>query len=244
LGADHRDRRDRDDPGQPPFGLDVDAGAAKTIKVWFGDQIRNGTTATSLSIEKGFLDQTTPTYIVNTGMQVNQFSLSMQSRQKITGSFAFMGMGGSQSTTTLDASPDAATTGAILAAQCACRARRGSGVTLGSPNWARQLDFQIANNLRAIEAVDSSSPGRHQPGECTVTGRVSVLFRRQCDAGEDLRRHADLDQRPGRAEQPGADLRLPVGDAHERRAGRERKKPGRGAGRAFSATLDPVTGVQ
>jgi hypothetical protein len=159
-----------------PSGWTTDAGAAKTIKVWFGDQIRNGTTATSLSIEKGFLDQTTPTYIVNTGMQVNQFSLSLQSRQTIKGSFAFMGMGGSQSTTTLDASPDAATTGAILAGNAHVGRVAEAGVTLGSPNWARQLDMQISNSLRAIEAVDSSSPVGINPGECAVTGRVQFYF--------------------------------------------------------------------
>jgi hypothetical protein len=159
-----------------PSGWSVDAGAAKTLKVWISDQIRNGTTVTSLSIEKGFLDQTTPVYIVNTGMQVNQLSLSMQSGQKITGSFAFMGMSGSESTTTLDASPDAATTGAILAANAHVGRLAQAGVALGSPNWGRQFDFQIANNLRAIEAIDSSSPVGINAGECAVTGRLVNYF--------------------------------------------------------------------
>jgi hypothetical protein len=94
----------------------------------------------------------------------------------IKGSFAFMGMGGSQSTTTLDASPDAATTGAILAGNAHVGRVAEAGVTLGSPNWARQLDMQISNSLRAIEAVDSSSPVGINPGECAVTGRVQFYF--------------------------------------------------------------------
>jgi hypothetical protein len=159
-----------------PTGWTTDAGAGKTLNVYFGDQIKNGTTATSLSIEKGFLDQTTPTYIVNTGMQVDQLALSIQSRQKITGSVAFKGMGGSQSTVTLDAVPDAATTGAVMAANANVGRVAEAGSTLTSPNWARQLDLQIANNLRTIEAVDSSSPVGIAAGECTVSGRITAYF--------------------------------------------------------------------
>lgn len=159
-----------------PTGWTTDVGTGKTIKVWFGDQIKNGTTATSLSIEKGFLDLTTPVYIVNTGMQVNTFSVSMQSRNKITGSFAFMGMGGSEGTVALDASPDAATTGLVMASNANVGRVAENGSTLTSPNWASQLDIQIANNLRTIEAVDTASPVGINPGQCTVTGRLVSYF--------------------------------------------------------------------
>jgi hypothetical protein len=159
-----------------PSGWTTDAGTSKTIKVWFGDQIKNGTTQTGLSIEKGFMGQTSPTYIVNTGMVVDALEMTMTSKQKITGSATFTGMGGSESTTSLDASPDAATTGLIMASNANVGRLAENGSTLTSPNWARELTFSIANNLRTIESIDQASPVDVREGECTVTGKISTYF--------------------------------------------------------------------
>ncbi len=159
-----------------PSGWTTDSGTSKTIKVWFGDVITNGTTQTSLSIEKGFLDQTTPTYIVSTGMVVDSYDLTITSKQKITGSVAFTGMGGSQSTTALDASVDAAPTGQVMAANANVGRLADGGSQLVSPNWARELKFSIKNNNRQLEAVDSLSPVGINSGECTVTGTIDTYF--------------------------------------------------------------------
>jgi hypothetical protein len=70
-----------------PSGWAVDNGSGKTIKVWFGDYINNGTTQTSLTVERGFLDQTTPTYIVNTGMVVQSYDVTLtRSRSSLASS--------------------------------------------------------------------------------------------------------------------------------------------------------------
>lgn len=159
-----------------PVGWGVDSGAAKTIKVWFGDQIKNGTTSTSVSIERGFLGQTVPTYIVNTGMQVDQFSATIASKAKIVGVAQFVGMGGGESTTTLDAVPDAATTNLVMAANANVGRLGVNGSALVGPNWSKEISFSINNNLRTIEAVDSSSPVAVREGECTVTGKMSTYF--------------------------------------------------------------------
>lgn len=159
-----------------PVGWTTDAGTGKTIKVWFGDQIRNGTTQTNFSIEKGFLGQTVPTYIVNTGMVVNTLDHALTSRDKITGSANFVGMGGSQSTTALDASPDAATTGQVMAANANVGRLGENGAQVTSPNWARELTFQINNNLQTQESVDQASPVGVVAFECTVTGKISTYF--------------------------------------------------------------------
>lgn len=159
-----------------PSGWTTDSGTGKTIKVWVGDVIKNGTTATSLTIERGFLAQTTPTYIVNTGMQVGSFNVALTNRATIKGSATFSGMGGSQSTTALDASPDAETTDPIMAANVNTTRLTEAGSALSGPNWCRSLDFTINNNLRMIEAIDSSSPVGIQPGECTVTGKFECYF--------------------------------------------------------------------
>lgn len=159
-----------------PTGWTTDAGTGKTIKVWFGDQIRNGTTQTNLSIERGFIGQTVPTYIVSTGMVVGTLDLSLTSRAKITGVANFTGMGGSQSTVALDASPDAATTGLVMAANANVGRVGEAGAQLTSPNWARELTMQINNNLRTLESIDQSAPVGVLPGECTVSGKLSSYF--------------------------------------------------------------------
>jgi hypothetical protein len=159
-----------------PVGWATDAGTGKTIKVWFGDQIKNGTTQTSHSIERGFLGQTTPTYIVNTGMVVGTMSTTITSKAKITGSFAFTGMGGSESTTSLDAVPDAITTGLVMAANANVGRLGVNGSALVGPNWSKEISFTVDNNLRTIEAVDSTSPVAVREGECKVTGKMSTYF--------------------------------------------------------------------
>lgn len=159
-----------------PTGWATDTAAGKTIKVWFGDTIKNGVTATAMTIEKGFLGQAIPVYITNTGMQVGEFSITATSRQKITGSASFIGMGGGKSTTPLDASPDAETTNAVMAANAHVGRLYENGLRLGSPNWAQELSFTINNNLRTNESIDESSPVAVRDGECTVTGRVNTYF--------------------------------------------------------------------
>lgn len=159
-----------------PSGWGVDAGTSKTIAVYFGDYIQNGTTQTSLSIERGFLDQTTPTYIVNTGMVVNTYDLTLTSKAVITGAVNFLGMGGSQGTVALDASIDATQTGQSMAANANVGRVAEAGSTLTSPNWAHSLKFQINNNNRQLEAVDSTAPVGINSGECTVTGTIETYF--------------------------------------------------------------------
>lgn len=159
-----------------PSGWTTETGTGLTVKFWFGDYIKNGTTQTSLTTEKAYLGQSSPVYMVNTGQVVNQLDVSITSRQTIKAGVSFMGMGGSESTTALDASPDAATTGAIMAANANCGRLAENGSALTSPNWARSFTFQVNNNLRSIEDVTSQSPVAVREGECTVTGRVETYF--------------------------------------------------------------------
>lgn len=159
-----------------PTGWTTDAGAGKTIRVFFGDHIKNGVTQVTMTKEIGFMDQTSPTYITNTGMTVNTNDISVTARQVITSTIAWTGQGGGASNTSLDNSPDAATTGRVMAAHANVGRISEAGTTLIGPNWARALTFQINNNQRTIEDIGSSSPVAVNPGECTVTGRIETYF--------------------------------------------------------------------
>jgi hypothetical protein len=159
-----------------PTGWGVDAGTGKTIRVFFGDQIRNGVARQSLTIERGFLGQTVPTYIVNRGMHVDSMQISLASKDKIKGAVSFSGMGGGASTTALDASPDAETTSPIFAANPNFARLAEGGTTVVGPNFIRSTEISINNNLRMIENLGSISPVDIIPGECTVTGKSDFYF--------------------------------------------------------------------
>lgn len=159
-----------------PVGWATDDGTGKTLKVWFGDQIKNGTTTTSHTIERGFLGQSTPTYIVNTGMHVNTMQVTIASKDKVKGTFDFLGMGGSQGTTSLDSSPDAETTFPVMSANADSQRFSEAGSTVSGPNWTRSIDFTLNNNNRTAESIGSVSPVDVGVGGCTVTGKANVYF--------------------------------------------------------------------
>lgn len=159
-----------------PAGWGVDAAAGKTIWVFFGDYINNGITQTGQSIERGFMDQAVPTYIVNKGMVVDTYDVAITSKQKLQIGVAYLGMDGAQSTVALDAAIDAATTGLAMAANVNVGRIGEGGAQLTSPNWIKELKFQINNNNRQLDAADNSAPVGVNPGECTVTGSLSAYF--------------------------------------------------------------------
>lgn len=159
-----------------PTGWTTDAGTGKTIKVWFGDYIKNGTTKTGMSIEFGYLGQTTPTYVLAAGQIPNTMEFNITSRDKIKGSVAFNGMSGVLSTTAQDASPDAATTNVVMAANANVSRMSEGGAQLTSPNCAREFTLSINNNLRKLECVDDDAPIGINEGEFSVTGRVNGYY--------------------------------------------------------------------
>lgn len=163
-----------------PSGWTTDAGTGKTLKVWFGDQIKNGTTQIGQTIEKGFLGQTTPTYIKQPGMVVSKYSMDWTAKQKITGAVSYLGMtGAAQGTTALDASPDDApslTTYAVMACSAHVGRIAEAGSTLASPNFVRALQFSIDNSLTPIEAVDSVGAAGINSHSRSVTGSISTYF--------------------------------------------------------------------
>jgi hypothetical protein len=159
-----------------PAAWTTDAGTGKFITCWFGDEIKNGILPSSVTIERGFLGQTVPTYIVNTGMEVGTLVTTITSKANITGVATFVGMGGGESTATLSGTPDAATTNLIMAANANVGRLGVNGSQLVGPNWAQSVTFSIANNLRTIESVDSTTPVAVREGECTVTGDMNTYF--------------------------------------------------------------------
>ncbi|AWK90348.1 phage tail tube protein [Azospirillum thermophilum] len=169
---------------RPAAGWAVDAGAGKTIRLWFGDTIRNGVAIRSVSLERGYMGQTTPTYIVQAGMRVNTLEFGGAAKKPATGSVSFMGMGGGSGTVSLDDTPDEAPDMAaypVMAFSANCGRIGVGGSALGRPDWARSIKFTINNNLRARDALsdgDAFSPGPVEiaDGSCDVAVELDTFF--------------------------------------------------------------------
>lgn len=159
-----------------PVGWAADAGTSKTIRIYTGDIIKNGTTRNTLSIERSFLGQATPTHILHLGMTASRLSGSLLPRRAFTNSVEFMGLDTTQGTvangTTYSAAPEETVmNGSVSVARIA-----EAAAAVSSPNWARRLDFTIDNNLRMIESLGEDNYVDVGDGECAVSGTMETYF--------------------------------------------------------------------
>jgi hypothetical protein len=159
-----------------PTGWTTDAGATKTINVYFGDLIRNGVTPVSVAIERGFLDQPVPTYIYQKGFSVDKLNLSLASDAGITGSADLIGMSGAQGTVANGTSYDAATTAPVLTSNASVGRIAEAGVGISSPNWVKSMAFTMMNNVRAPSAVGNVGAVSLGFGEIAITGTLETYF--------------------------------------------------------------------
>lgn len=162
-----------------PTGWTTDAGTGKTLKVWFGDQLKNGVDTIGQTLERGFLSQSVPTYLISRGMVAGQGEFRFESEQIATWSITFQGLTGESTTTALDASPDAATTNAIMAAAVNVGRIAENGAVIGGPNYIRSVTLTINNNLRNIGGIRSDGlvgPEDIGKGSADVTAQMETYF--------------------------------------------------------------------
>ncbi len=159
-----------------PTGWTADVGTGKTIRVFFGDMIKNGVTTLPLAIERGFMGQAVPTYILQRGMEAGQGSLGATRGEKITGSFSFMGISGQQSIASVDATPDAATTNAIMSANVNVGRIYESGAVIPAPNYVQSMQLQWNNNQREQGGVGYVGLTGVGVGEFSVTATLETRF--------------------------------------------------------------------
>lgn len=159
-----------------PSGWTTDSGTGKLLRVFFGDYIRNGVTRNSFTIERGFMDQATPTYIAQKGMVVGQMDLNIESGKVVDGTFTFNGMQGTASTTSLDSSPDAASTNTVMTANASVGRISENGAVVAAPNYVKKLSLTINNNLRMLDAVGTVGYIDVAAGENAVSGTIDTYF--------------------------------------------------------------------
>ena len=157
----------------------ADNGAGKTIRVFFGDQLRNGTTKRFGTIERGFMGQATPTYVKQSGMMVDQFQINLESGAVVKATYTFKGLNGASDNTTLDSTPDAATTNGVMSAAVHVGRISDGGSAVTGPNFNKSLQINLNNNAREVMAIRSDGkvgPVDINLGECSVQVQANTYF--------------------------------------------------------------------
>lgn len=133
----------------------------------------NGVTRQSFQMETKF---TAASFMSYAGMQVDQCTLTMTSRQIVTVQFTFLGKLGAVAGATIDSGGSVADvgTGLILTASTNVANLTVGGVAMGS---AKTLTLTINNNVRNNDVIASVSPTDQGIGSFAVTGKMDAYFR-------------------------------------------------------------------
>lgn len=160
-----------------PSGWNTDNGASKTIRVFFGDRLRNGATEYAATIEKGFLAHSPVNYIVFDGVRMGGMTLNVRPGQQATVAYTTMGRTARAATTTpVDASISAAPTGAIMNAVTDVAGLALGGTLVTGPNFIQEFGFDLQNNLLRGSAVGVLGAAVVAPGKLKISGNLTTYF--------------------------------------------------------------------
>ncbi len=160
-----------------PTGWAADAGTGKTVWIWFGDTVINGTTLWTSTIERSFSDQATPTYEYYTGSAVDKLSLSLSAGQIITGAASMVAQSAQYLTSRVSGATDvAAPTYPILNATSNFGRIGLGGATLSGPDYIMSATVEIANNITPDMALGTLGAVGLNDGDFNVTGSLNAYF--------------------------------------------------------------------
>jgi len=159
-----------------PTGWTTDAGSGKTLQVWVGDYIRQGSQKLSNFYETAPLSQDTPQYSLYKGMMCNSLSLNLESSAIVTGSIDFLGFSEEISTSSVDGTAPAAPTADVMTAAVNTGRVYEAGAAIAGANYNRSISFSINNNLREQPHLFRDTIGGIGIGTRNVTGSLMTYF--------------------------------------------------------------------
>lgn len=163
--------------GIVPAGWAADTGTGKTIEVYTGDFLVNGTTKRSNTIERQYLDHSPVTYEYLRGQVLDKFSINAPAQQIATCTMSYVGADAVTQTTRFAGATDvAAPTGDVLNTSSNVGRIGFGGTTITGPNYVMSATIEVNNNLRRQNAIGSIGAVGIGVGELSVTGTLETYF--------------------------------------------------------------------
>ncbi len=156
----------------------ADVGTGKTIRLYFGDSIRNGVALYSYRVEQQLELDAGTRYAYFRGMEVNSMAFNGDTRAIIQVTLNLMGSDSTGYSPTRDAgaATGASANGTVLDSSNAVPFLLEGGSTVTAPNYVSSFSFSLENNLRAKTAVGSPGAISIGQGRASFTGNLNTYF--------------------------------------------------------------------
>jgi hypothetical protein len=153
-----------------PSGWVADAGTAKTLIVFAGDTLRNGSTKRSNTFERQYNDHSPATYEYISGMTLNQMTLALTAQGILGVTKSYLGKITAVGTArAAGASDTAAPDSEVMNTYQDVADLNIDGASIVGPNFVMNFSIVINNNLRQQNAIGSLGPVGIGNGEFNVT---------------------------------------------------------------------------
>jgi hypothetical protein len=160
-----------------PSGWTTDAGTGKTLQIFTGDFLKNGTTVRSFTLERQQQDITVPSFEYFPGSQLDKWSLDFKAASILAGSFAFIGTTGSVLTTRLAGATDiAAPTFSVLNTSSNVGRMAVGGTLVAGPSFFQDIGLDLANNLAGQKAIGTLGSVGIRNGSLSLSGKINAYF--------------------------------------------------------------------
>jgi len=159
----------------------ADTGTTKTIRVYFGDTIRNGITQFTYRFEKQYALGTAGEnirYSYFSGQQPSSMSVSGETRGILTETMTLLGANGTAPSPTRDsgASTEVVATNSVLDASNSVPMIMEGSAVLAAPNYVSGFTFTLDNGLRARNAIGSPGAIGLGLGRANFSGTLTTYF--------------------------------------------------------------------
>lgn len=160
-----------------PAGWTDDVGLDKSIRIFYGDYIRNGVTERSYTLELEYLGLPVPEWEYYRGMEIATCKLEMPSQEIIRANLGFLGKNSTLELARLaSATTVAAPSEIVLNTSLNIGSIREGGVSVAGPNYVTDIKLNIDNSLRGQNAVGSEEIIGIGVGRFKVDGSMTAYF--------------------------------------------------------------------
>jgi len=160
-----------------PAGFAADAGTGKSIEIYAGDFLVNGSTQRSNTIERQYLNHSPVTYEYLRGQTLDRLSVNMPAKKPAAYTKSYVGADAEVLSARVGGATDIpAPTYPVLNTSSNVGRIGFGGAALSGPNFVMSAQFEVNNNLRRQDAVGYLGAIGIGDGEFSVTGTLETYF--------------------------------------------------------------------